>query len=161
MLDKFDRGRSNAVWDIISGDETMVYCFDPETKQQSEQWISLGQRPPQKFLRSRTVAKQMIAVFVRRAGHVSTIPLVTQSAVTSAWYTTKCLPRVLAAVAERRPRTRHRGLLLHHDNAAAHGTAATQEFLKAERVQQLEHPPYSPDLVPSLISMRLFHFLFC
>ena len=84
MLDKFDGGRSNSVWDIMSGDETWVYCFDPETKQQSQQWIAVGQRPPQKFLRSRTVAKQIIAVFVRRAGHVATIPLVTQSTVTSA-----------------------------------------------------------------------------
>ena len=89
----------------------------------------------------------MIAVFVR-AGHVATIPLFTQSTVTSAWYTTECLPRVLAAVAERRPRIRHRGLLLHHDNAAAHRAAATQDFLKVERVQQLEHPSYSPDLAP-------------
>ena len=95
----------------------------------------------------------MIAVFVRRAGHVSTIPLVTQSTQTSSWYTAECLPHVLAAVAERRPRTRHCRLLLHHDNAAAHGTTATQRFLKAERVQQLEHPSYSPDLDPSLISM--------
>ena len=117
MLDKFEGGRSKSVWDIISGDETWVYCFGPETKQQSQQWIAVGQRPPQKFLRSRTVAKQMIAVFVRRTGHVATIRLVTQSTVTSAWYTTECLPRVLAAVAERRPRTRHRGLLLHHDLA--------------------------------------------
>ena len=105
MLDKFDRGRSNAVWDIVSGDETRVYCFDPETKQQSQKWIALGRRPPMKFLRSRIVAKQVIAVFVRRAGHVATIPLVTQSTVTSAWYTAECLPRVLAAVAERRPQT--------------------------------------------------------
>ena len=45
MLDKFDGGRSNAVWDITSGDKTWVYCFDPETKQQSEQWIAVGQRP--------------------------------------------------------------------------------------------------------------------
>ena len=33
MLDKFDGRRSNAVWDIISGDETWVYCFDLETTQ--------------------------------------------------------------------------------------------------------------------------------
>jgi len=37
MLEKFDGGRSNAVWDIVSGNETWVYCFDPETKQQSQQ----------------------------------------------------------------------------------------------------------------------------
>ena len=148
MLERFDRGKSNAVWEIVSGDETWVYCFDPETKQQSQQWIPVGQRPPQKFVRSRTVAKQMIAVFVSRAGHVATIPLVTQRTVTAAWYVEECLPRVLAAVAERRPRTRHRGLLLHHDNAAAHRAAATQEFLQVEKIQQLEHPPYSPDLAP-------------
>ena len=61
MLERFDGGKSNAVWEIVSGDETWVYCFDPETKQQSQQWIPVGQRPPQKFVRSRTVAKQMIA----------------------------------------------------------------------------------------------------
>eukprot|EP00112_Aurelia_sp_Birch-Aquarium-sp1_P003207 Seg13574.1 transcript_id=Seg13574.1/GoldUCD/mRNA.D3Y31 product="Histone-lysine N-methyltransferase SETMAR" pseudo=true protein_id=Seg13574.1/GoldUCD/D3Y31 len=148
MLERFDGGKSNGVWDIVSGDETWVCCFDPETKQQSQQWIPVGQRPHQKFVRSRTVAKQMIAVFVSRAGHVATIPLVTQRTVIAAWYVKDCLPRVLAAVAERRPRTRHRGLLLHHDNVAAHRAAATQEFLLAERAKQLEHPPYSPDLAP-------------
>jgi len=98
----------------------------------------------------------MIAVFVHRVGHVATIPLVTQSTVTSAWYTTECLPRVLASVAERRPRTRHRGLLLHHDNAAAHRAAATQDFLNGERIQQLDHPPYSPDLAPCDVFVFLF-----
>ena len=39
VLEKFDGGRSNPVWDIISGDETWLYCFDPETKQQSQQLI--------------------------------------------------------------------------------------------------------------------------
>eukprot|EP00112_Aurelia_sp_Birch-Aquarium-sp1_P019978 Seg5046.1 transcript_id=Seg5046.1/GoldUCD/mRNA.D3Y31 product="Mariner Mos1 transposase" protein_id=Seg5046.1/GoldUCD/D3Y31 len=146
MLERFDGGKSNGVWEIVSGNETWVYCFDPETKQQSQQWIPVGQRPPQKFVRCRTVAKQMIAVFVSRAGHVATIPLVTQRTVTAAWYAKDCLPCVLAVVAERRPRIQHRGLLLHHDNAAAHRVAATQEFLLAERVQQLEHQPYSPDL---------------
>eukprot|EP00112_Aurelia_sp_Birch-Aquarium-sp1_P013402 Seg2844.1 transcript_id=Seg2844.1/GoldUCD/mRNA.D3Y31 product="Mariner Mos1 transposase" protein_id=Seg2844.1/GoldUCD/D3Y31 len=62
MLERFDGVKSNGVWEIVSGDETWVYCFDPETKQQSQQWIPVGQRPPQKFVRSRTVAKQMIAV---------------------------------------------------------------------------------------------------
>jgi len=97
----------------------------------------------------------MIAVFVHRAGHVATIQLVTQSTVTSAWYTTECLPHFVAAVAERRPQTKHHGLLLHHDNAAAHRAAATQDFLNAERIQQLDHPPYSPDLAPCDFSFSL------
>ena len=67
---------------------------------------------------------------------------------TSAWYVKECLPYLFAAVAKRRSRTRNRGLLLHHENAVAHREAATQEFLHVERVQQLENPPYSPDLAP-------------
>ena len=148
MIEKFDRGRSIAVREIVSGDETWIYSFDPETKQQSQQWTPVGQKPPQKFACCRTIAKQMIAVFVSRVGHVATIPLVTQRTVTAAWYVLDCLPCVLAAVAERRPRTQHRGLLLHHDNAAAHRANATQEFLQMEKVQQLDHPPYSLDLAP-------------
>ena len=90
----------------------------------------------------------MIAVFVSRTGHVGAIPFVTHRTVTSTWYVRECLPLVLAAVAIRRPRTKYPGLLLHHDNAAAHRVASTQEFLHAEKVHQLEHPPYSPDLTP-------------
>ena len=36
MLRKFDGGRSPRVWNIVTGEETWVYEFDPETKQQSE-----------------------------------------------------------------------------------------------------------------------------
>ena len=32
MLRKFAGGRSPRVWDIVSGDETWVYQYDPETK---------------------------------------------------------------------------------------------------------------------------------
>ena len=148
MLRRFDNGRSNGVWEIISGDETWIYVFDPETKQQSAQWVEIGNPPPQKFRRERSAAKQMAAVFVAKSGHVCTVPLDTQRTVTAAWYTTVCLPRLLHAVAARRPRTGHRGVLLHHDNAPAHRAGQTQQFLKEKGVQQLQHPPYSPDLAP-------------
>ena len=39
MLRKFDRGRSERVWDIVTGNETFVYRYDPETKQQSSVWL--------------------------------------------------------------------------------------------------------------------------
>ena len=90
MIERFGRGRSYAVWEIVSGDETWIYSFDPETKQQSQQWTPVGQKPPQKLARCCTVAKQMIAVFVSRVGHVATIPLATQRTVTAAWYVQDC-----------------------------------------------------------------------
>ena len=39
MLRKIDGGRSPRVWVIVSGDETWVYQYDPETKQQSAVWV--------------------------------------------------------------------------------------------------------------------------
>lgn len=148
MLARFDGGRSNSTWEIISGDESWVYSFDPETKQQSAQWTPVGGAPPQKFRRERSVAKQMVAVFVAKTGHVATVPLVQQRTVTGDWYANQCLPQVLDAVATRRPRTRARGSLLHHDNAPAHTSRAVVDFLAKEHIQLLGHPPYSPDLAP-------------
>ena len=40
---------------IITGDETWVYQYDPETKQQSKQWLSRGSSGPIKFKSERSV----------------------------------------------------------------------------------------------------------
>jgi histone-lysine N-methyltransferase SETMAR len=42
-----------------------------------------------------------------------------------------------------------RGVLLHHDNARPNTVRATQEIIQELQWELLEHPPYSPDLVPS------------
>ena len=49
---------------------------------------------------------------------------------------------------KRRPATGLRGLCLIHDNVPAHKFVLVQDFLKEEKVVQLSHPPYSPDLSP-------------
>ena len=58
---------------------------------------------------------------------------------------------------KRRPATSLRGLCLIHDNAPAHKCVLVQDFLKEEKVVQLSHPPYSPDL--SLCDFFLFSLL--
>ena len=49
----------------------------------------------------------------------------------------------------RRPATGHRGVRLLHDNASSHKAAIVREYLKQEKVVELPHPPYWPDLAPS------------
>ena len=49
MLRKCDGGRSPRVWVIVAGDETWVYQYDLETKQQSEVWVFPDENPPVKF----------------------------------------------------------------------------------------------------------------
>ena len=148
MLRKFDGGRSPRVNDIVTGDETYIYQYDPETKQQSSVWLFPGQPAPQKFKRSRSTTKQMIAVFFSKSGHVVTVPLQERKTVNAEWYINTCLPKVLEAWCVKHPRASTRRLLLHHDNASAHTAAATLDYLQENGVQLVTHPPYSPDLAP-------------
>ena len=40
-------------------------------------------------------------------------------------------------------------ILLLHDNARPHSAAQTQDLITSFKWEQMDHPPYSPDLVPS------------
>ena len=55
---------------IITGDETWVYGYDPETKFQSSQWKSPGSQRPKKARQSRSHVKVMLIVFFDISGIV-------------------------------------------------------------------------------------------
>ena len=143
MLGKLDGGRSPRVWDIVTGDETWVYQYDPEMNQQSAVWIFPDENPPMKF-----APKQMIVCLFAKFGHVATISLEDRRTITADCYVNHCFLKVFQAGCKRRPRTGVYGLLLHHDNASAHTAAVTLDFLVANDVQLVTHPPSSPDLAP-------------
>lgn len=148
MLQKFNDGRSKRVNDIVTGDETWIYAYDPETKQQSTVWVFDDEPPPTKVVRSKSMDKQMVAVFFRRTGIIAVIPVPKGKTVNAQWYTGVCLPQVFEKLHEQRPSAGVRGILLHHDNAPAHTAARTIDFLHDAGVQLVSHPPYSPDLAP-------------
>jgi histone-lysine N-methyltransferase SETMAR len=148
MLKKFDNGRSRLVSQILTGDETWIYMYEPERKFQSQVWVFPDDEAPTKVVRDRSVGKRMVATFVRRSGPVSTVPLLNRATVNAEWYTTVCLPKVFSQLQHDRPKTGVRGILLHHDNASSHTAAKTLDYLMDEGVQLLPHPPYSPDLAP-------------
>lgn len=148
MLEKFDGGKSKRVYDIVTGDETWIYRFDPESKRQSSVWVFPEESAPQKCRRSRSVGKKMVASFFSLTGHVATVPLEDRKTVNADWYVNVCVPQVFAKWSQRRPKTGTRGLLWHHDNASAHTAARTVEFFDENSVRRLPHPPYSPDLAP-------------
>lgn len=148
MLKRFKYGESKAISDIVTCDETWIYCYEPERKCQSKVWVFPEEEPPTKVVRGRSTGKQMVATFFRRTGHVATVRLENQCTVTAAWYTGVCLPQVIASLSSQRPKTGVRGLFLHQDNASAHTAKQTQDFLRAQGLQQLQNPPYSPDLSP-------------
>ncbi len=48
---------------IVTGDETWIATFEPETKRQSSAWVEVGELPPQKAVRQRAQTKTMCTVF--------------------------------------------------------------------------------------------------
>lgn len=145
MLLKFDKGSSKLVYDICTGDESWIYSYDPETKQQSTVWVFQNEAKPTKVVRSRSASKKMIASFFKITGHVATVALDNQKTVNADWYTTICLPNVLAEIRKNNPKRR---IILHHDNASAHTASLTKTFLSEKKVELMTHSPYSPDLAP-------------
>jgi len=148
MLRRFENGTSRAVSNIITGDETWISSYEPETKRQSQVWVFPDEECPTKVVRGRSTKKKMVATFVRRSGHVATIALEDQRTVTAEWYTGTCLPVVFEKLREQRPRTGLSGLFLHQDNASSHTARQTSTFLEQQSMRVLPHPPYSPDLAP-------------
>ena len=55
---------------------------------------------------------------------------------------------------KRRPKTGIRNICLIRDNASHHKSKNGQDYLSVESIEQLSHPPYSPDL--SMCDLFLF-----
>ena len=146
MLKKYAQGASKAVYNIYTGDESWIYAYEPETKQQSTVWVFQDEPKPTKVVRGRSTSKQMVACFFGIKGHVATVALEQRRTVNSEWYTTICLPEVIREI---RKNQKQRRIILHHDNASAHTSAQTKEFLASQKIECMGHPPYSPDLAPN------------
>ncbi|CAH1955779.1 unnamed protein product [Acanthoscelides obtectus] len=142
-LDRFNFGKSKNVYSTVSGDESCIYCYEPENKRQSAVWVFQGEEKLTKVIRSRSVSKKMVATFVSKAGHMATIPLNEQRTVTVDWYTTICLPKVIIELGKINPKRR---IILHQDNASSHTAQKTRRYLTEENLELLDHPPYSPYL---------------
>ena len=74
-LQRFNGGSSNAVYNIVSGDESWIYSYEPDSKRQSTVWVFQDEAKPTRIIRSRSTTKKMVAICVAKSGHVATIPL--------------------------------------------------------------------------------------
>ena len=91
MLQKYDRSASKHVYDIVTGDESWIYAYKPESKQQSTVWVFQDVPNPTKVASARSTSKQIIVWFFGKTGHVAIVPQEEQRrTVNSEWYTTIC-----------------------------------------------------------------------
>ena len=71
---------------IVTTDETWLYYYDPETKQQSSQWVTKGSGPPGKARVCKSAGKTMCIMFMDRSGILLTHFVPRGQTVNAAYY---------------------------------------------------------------------------
>ncbi|UYV82487.1 hypothetical protein LAZ67_21002482 [Cordylochernes scorpioides] len=131
--DMLEMTRTDPEWKdkIITGDETWVYGYDPETKRQSAEWRGQGEPRPKKsrILKSRN--KVLLVAFLDNKGIVHH----------------EYLPAGQTVI---KPEKWTNGdWILHHDNTRPHTAHLVTSFLAKNGTEILPQPPYSPDIAPN------------
>ena len=128
-------------------DETWLYHYDPETKQQSMEWRHSGSPHPKKFRVQISAGKNLSSIFWDQEGFFL---------VDYPNYQRGVLPIPGGAIEGhfhgKMPRKAHQGgLILARQCSGSPGTCNPEETKKLAYLgfQCLDHPPYSPDLAPS------------
>ena len=156
-LKRFEEGRSRRLFDIITGDESCFYYYDPELKEQWKVCLSTTDQRPSKVHWNKSAGKRMVAVCFMKFGLIKPVPLETGATVNTSWYVNTCVPQVFSTVSEWRETKGLRRLIFHDDNAKPHRAWITNEFLLENHVEQNGSGAYSPDL--SLCDFFLFRKL--
>ena len=133
---------------VITGDESWVYGYDPETKRQSSQWKHPESPRPKKARQVPSKMKVMLTVFFDIRGIVHHEYAPEGQTVTKEYYQ-DVLRRLRDAVRRKRPDMwTAKNWQLHHDNAPAHSSNLIQHFLTKHGIPVVRQPPYSPDMAP-------------
>ncbi|XP_049522073.1 protein GVQW3-like [Dermacentor silvarum] len=114
---------------IITGDESWVYRYDPETKSQSSKWKHSPSPRPKKARQVRSNVKVMLTAFFDSRGVVHHEYAPQGQTITKEYYS-DVLRRLRDAVRRKRPELWSTGNWhIHYDNAPAHSSHLIQTFL--------------------------------
>ncbi|KAL4126973.1 hypothetical protein QTP88_011171 [Uroleucon formosanum] len=130
---------------VITGDEGWYFQYDPETKRQSQQWLSPGAARPKKARMSKSKVKtMMICFFDKGIVHKEFVP---PGQTVNQHFYLKVLDRLRKRVIRVRPEIA-KTWILHHDNAPCHRAFSVSRFLTSKNIAVLPQAPYSPDMSP-------------
>ena len=136
------------VYEHITGDETWIYAYDPETTDQSSEYRAKGEARPKQSRQSRSKIKVMLTVFFDYRGVVHYEFLPPGQTVNKKYYLS-VMRRLREAIRKKRPDLwKDNSWFLHHDNAPSHTALILREFFAKNSTHIVPQPPYSPDLAP-------------
>jgi histone-lysine N-methyltransferase SETMAR len=133
---------------IMTGDKTLVYHYEPESKRQSMEWRHPLSPVHKKFKQQPPHKKLMLMFFWDMRGPLAKFQAHGES-VNSAEYSALLQDQLKPTIRHKRRGLLSKGVLLLHDNAWPHTATAMVQTVQWLGFELLPHPPYSPDLAPS------------
>jgi len=110
---------------LATMDETWLYHYDPETKQQSMEWRHSGSPHPKKFRVQKSAGKVLASIFWDQEG-ILLIDYLPKGQTMNAEYYSSLLVKLKDILEEKRRGKIINVILFVHDNALAHWALATQ-----------------------------------
>jgi len=164
-LEFFRRDSNGFLSRLVTMDETWLYHYDPETKQQTMEWRHSGSPRPKKFRSQNSAGKVLVSIFWDQDGILLTDYLPKGQTINAEYYPS-LLVQLKDILKKKRRGKFTKGVLFLHDNAQAHRTLPTQKKLAYLGFLCIDHPSYSPDvtssdyhLFPGLkIQLKVRHF---
>lgn len=148
LLKMYPKYNSRSFAAVVTGDETWVHFYEPRRKLQNKVWATKNMKRPCIAKRTISARKVMYAIFFTNQGPALQMAVPKGKSVNSKFYRKVVLKTLKKYFEKRRPATGLAGVRLLHDNASSHKAAIVREFLTQQKVVELPHPPYSPDLAP-------------
>ena len=145
LLDRLER-KPEFFSRVITGDESWILEYDPETKRQSREWHTANSPRPKKARMSKSKIKSML-FFILTVRGSSTRNLCHQDKLSIKLFYREILERLRKRVARVRPGIA-RTWTLHHDNAPCHTAFSINEFLAEKTLLWLLSPPIHRISVP-------------
>ena len=148
-LDRYGNDRDISLDRIITGDETWVHHYEPESKRQSMEWKHPQSPCKKKFKTEPSARKLMLTVFWDSQGPVLEHYQERGTTINSARYSEMLTDRLKPAIRSKRRGLLSKSVVLLYDNARPHTAAHTAEMLQELQFEVKAHPLYSPALALS------------
>ena len=129
-LDRFGNERDIFLDRIITGDETWVHHYEPESKRQSMEWKHPQSPCKEKFKTQPSAGKLMLTVFWDSQAPVLEHYQDRGTTINSARYNEMLTDRLKPAIRSKRWRLLSKGVVLLNDNARPHTDAHTAETVR-------------------------------
>ncbi|UYV60659.1 hypothetical protein LAZ67_1001772 [Cordylochernes scorpioides] len=149
LLKRYEEEGDHFLDQIVTGDESWCYHYDPSTKRASMEWKRGDSPRPKKIRSQRSAGKVLLTIFWDVDGPICLDFLSSRQRMNSDLYCDILVNKLKPGIRNKRRGKLSKGVLFLHDNARPHASCKTVFTIIKLGFEVLEHPAYSPDLAPS------------